>query len=85
MSQAQAADWLRPGQRRLALAFDRGHLPTGYGAPFELRFLELKDQTRMGTLDTRELAVRERGTGASSGPVAPVRPVVPARDRQVER
>jgi hypothetical protein len=88
VSQAQAANWLRPGQRSLALAFDRGHVPTGYGAPFELRFLELKDQTRMGTLETRELAVRERGGSAPVGPVgpvAPVRPVVAVQDRQLER
>ena len=79
VSQAQAADWLQPGQRGLSLAFQRGHVPTGYGAPYELRFLELKDQTRMGTLDTRELAVRERGTSPG------VRPVVPVRGRLAER
>lgn len=81
VSQAHAADWLQPGQRSLGLAFDRRHLPSGFGAPFELRFLELKDQTRMGTLDTRELAVRESGTPATGvrpaprplGPAAPVR------------
>ncbi len=88
VSQAQSANWLQPGQRSLALAFNRGHVPMGYGAPFELRFLELKDQTRMGTLDTRELAVRERGASGPVGPVGPVVPVgsvVPARDRQVQR
>jgi hypothetical protein len=82
VSQAQAATWLQPGQRNLSLAFQRGHVPTGYGAPYELRFLELKDQTRMGTLDTRELAVRERG---ASPVVRPVAPVVPVRGRGVER
>lgn len=75
VSQAHAADWLTPGQRRLGLAFNRGHLPAGYGAPFELRFLELKDQTRMGTLDTRELAARETGAAAPN----PGRRPVPSR------
>lgn len=79
VSQAQAADWLRPGQRRLSLAFGRGHVPTGYGAPYELRFLELKDQTRMGTLETRELALRERGVRQ------PARPLLPVRGRSPER
>ena len=82
VSQAQSAAWLAPGQRNLVLAFDRGHLPAGYGAPFELRFLELKDQTRMGTLETRELAVRERGATA---PARPAVPVVPRRGGRPER
>jgi len=75
VSQAHMANWLEPGKRNLALSFGRVNVPMGYGAPYELRFLELKDQTRMGTLDTRELALREgkapRRTVAPS-PVAPV-------------
>ncbi|MCX7033924.1 MAG: DUF4785 family protein [Arenimonas sp.] len=59
VSQAHMANWLEPGKRQLALSFGRVNVPMGYGAPYELRFLELKDQTRMGTLDTRELALRE--------------------------
>lgn len=78
VSQAHMANWLEPGKRNLALSFGRVNVPMGYGAPYELRFLELKDQTRMGTLDTRELALREgtapRRTVAPS-PVAPVRGV----------
>lgn len=58
IAQAQAAAWLEAGARRLALAFDREHVPGSYGAPFEVRFLELKDQTRMGLLETRERAAR---------------------------
>lgn len=86
VSQAHAANWLQPGQRSLGLAFDRSHVPAGYGAPFELRFLELKDQTRMGTLDTRELAARESGTTPGSRPApAPARPVPLPRDRMAER
>ena len=59
VAQAHSADWLEPGRRSLRLAFGPGNLPMGYGAPFELRQLELKDQSRMGTLETRELALRE--------------------------
>lgn len=76
VSQAHMANWLQPGKRQLALSFGRVNVPMGYGAPYELRFLELKDQTRMGTLDTRELALRE-GTAPRRG-VAP-RPVKPVR------
>lgn len=75
VSQAHMANWLQPGKRQLALSFGKVNVPMGYGAPFELRFLELKDQTRMGTLDTRELALRE-GTAPRPSPVAPVRGVV---------
>ena len=75
VSQAHMANWLQPGKRQLALSFGRVNVPMGYGAPFELRFLELKDQTRMGTLDPRELALRE-GTAPRPSPVAPVRGVV---------
>ena len=78
VAQAHAANWFEPGQRGLGLAFGRGNVPTGFGAPFELRFLELKDQTRMGTLETRELALREGGA------VAPVRPD-PVRGRVSQR
>lgn len=86
VSQAHAANWFKAGERNLGLAFNRGHVPAGYGAPFELRFLELKDQTRMGTLDTRELAVRESGTAPRQRPVTgPARPVVAPRNRVAER
>lgn len=59
VAQAHSAAWLEPGQRNLSLPFGPGNLPMGYGAPFELRQLELKDQTRMGTLETRSVALRE--------------------------
>lgn len=59
VAQAHSANWFEPGRGSLDLAFGPANLPMGYGAPFELRQLELKDQTRMGTLETRELAVRE--------------------------
>jgi hypothetical protein len=58
VAQAAAAAWFEPGARRLTLAFDRSHVPLGYGAPYELRALQLKDQARMGVLETRELAAR---------------------------
>lgn len=59
VAQAHSASWFDAGERKLDLAFGPGNLPMGYGAPFELRFLELKDQTRLGTLETREVALRE--------------------------
>jgi hypothetical protein len=58
VAQAASAAWLEPGQRQLVLAFDRTHVPLGYGAPYELRQLTLKDQARMGVLETREFAAR---------------------------
>lgn len=59
VAQAHSANWLESGERKLDLDFGPGNVPMGYGAPFELRLLELKDQTRLGTLETRELALRE--------------------------
>lgn len=58
VSIAHSADWLTPGKSRLTLAFDREHLPAGYGAPFELRDLELNDQSRMAPLERRARAAR---------------------------
>lgn len=60
---AHSADWLEPGKlgrgnSQLLLAFKRGELPTGYGAPFELRDLELNDQSRMAPIERRARAVR---------------------------
>ncbi len=65
---AHSADWLEPGRvepgrarrgaSRLLLAFERGQLPAGYGAPFELRDLELNDQSRMAPIERRARAVR---------------------------
>jgi hypothetical protein len=60
VAQAASAAWLEPGTRTLRLAFDPHHVPLGYGAPYELRGLTLKDQGRMGLLESRELAVRAR-------------------------
>jgi len=58
VSEAHSAAWFDAGARSLGLQFDRTHLPAGYGAPFEVRYLELKDQGRMGALESRELAAR---------------------------
>ncbi|TQD42554.1 DUF4785 family protein [Lysobacter aestuarii] len=58
VSQAHAANWFEAGKRRLTLSFDRSHLPTGYGRPFELRQLELHDQTRMSPIESREYALK---------------------------
>ena len=58
VSEAHAAAWLESGNGSLALAFDRSHVPTGFGAPFEVRQLELNDQTRLAPLERREQALR---------------------------
>ncbi|MGQ4659240.1 DUF4785 domain-containing protein [Lysobacter sp. F6437] len=58
VSIAHSADWLTPGRDRLLLGFDRGNLPAGYGAPFELRDLELNDQSRMAPIERRARAAR---------------------------
>lgn len=57
VSQAHSAAWFDRGAASLRLDFDPAHQPLGYGAPYEVRFLELKDQSRMGQLETRELAL----------------------------
>ena len=49
-----------PAPPDLVLQFERSHLPAGYGAPFEVRQLELNDQSRMAPLESRESAGRAR-------------------------
>jgi len=44
----------------LVLQFDRSHVPAGYGAPYEVRQLELHDQSRMAPLESRETSGRVR-------------------------
>ncbi|TCT24539.1 uncharacterized protein DUF4785 [Thermomonas haemolytica] len=58
VSEAHAAAWMDAGNGTLVLQFQREHLPPGYGAPFELRDLELNDQSRLGKLEARERAAR---------------------------
>ncbi len=58
VAQAAMANWFKQGNGMLSLNFDRSNLPAGYGAPFELKFVELKDQTRMTQLESRESAAR---------------------------
>jgi len=58
VSEAHSAAWFERGQRALTLTFERAHLPAGYGAPFEVRQVQLNDQSRMGQLESRELAAR---------------------------
>lgn len=55
---AHSADWLVPGAASLALDFPRDALPGGYGAPYELRDLELNDQSRLAPLERRRRAAR---------------------------
>ena len=58
VAQAHVAAWFEPGDGLLVLDFDRGHLPAGHGAPFEVRQLELHDQTRMTPLEIRGRGAR---------------------------
>lgn len=58
VAQAATANWFKQGKGNLNLDFNRANLPAGYGAPFELKFVELKDQTRMAQLESREMAAR---------------------------
>lgn len=56
VSEAHSAAWIKRGNGMLVLQFERSHLPAGYGAPFEVRQLELNDQSRMAPLESRERA-----------------------------
>ena len=58
VSQAHSAAWIERGRGTLVLAFAREHLPAGYGAPYEVRQLELNDQARMASLEQRARAIR---------------------------
>ena len=58
VSEAHSAAWFEHGNGALVLTFDRSHVPSGYGAPYEVRDLELNDQTRMAPLESRSRAVR---------------------------
>nr|WP_190285672.1 DUF4785 domain-containing protein [Lysobacter psychrotolerans] len=58
VAQGHSATWMQPGTHTLVLSFDRKHLPTGYGAPFEVRQLELHDQTRIAPLEVRARGLR---------------------------
>lgn len=59
VAQAHSAAWFaRAGSGELPLVFTDVALPRGYGAPFELRDLQLQDQGRMAPIESRALAVR---------------------------
>ncbi len=58
VSQAHSAAWFEPGNGVLTLAFDPAHVPVGYGAPFEVRQLQLQDQSRMAPIEIRDRAAR---------------------------
>lgn len=79
VSAAHGAALLPAGTGTLTLSFDRAHLPAGYGAPFELRELALKDQGRMGDLETRALAYRSEGAARvrSAAPIPGPAPRLP--------
>jgi hypothetical protein len=58
VAQAHSAAWLDGKRGMLVLDFEQAHLPVGYGAPFEVRQLELHDQGRMMPLEVRTRALR---------------------------
>lgn len=58
VSEAHAAAWMNAGNGSLVLQFERAHVPAGYGAPFELRQLELNDQGRMAPIESHARAAR---------------------------
>lgn len=58
VAQAHSAAWFdSAGSGTLSLPFDSVALPKGYGAPFQVRALELRDQTRMAPIESRAVAV----------------------------
>lgn len=59
VAQAHSAAWFgKAGAGSLTLAFAQAALPAGFGAPFELRGLELHDQSRMAPIEQRSRAAR---------------------------
>ncbi len=58
VSQAHSAAWMNPGNGMLVLQFAKAHVPRGYGAPYEVRDLELNDQSRMAPLESRARGAR---------------------------
>ncbi len=58
VAQAHSAAWFdAAGPGELTLPFDSVTLPAGYAAPFQVRELELRDQTRMAPIESRAVAV----------------------------
>lgn len=59
VAQAHSAAWFASaGNGELRLPFASVALPAGYGAPFEVRALELHDQSRMAPVESRAVALR---------------------------
>lgn len=58
VAQAHSAAWFdAPGTAELRLPFASVALPRGYAAPFELRDLQLQDQSRMAPIESRARAL----------------------------
>lgn len=67
IAQAHSAAWLEKNGA-IELGFGKELIPAGYGAPFELRELMLKDQGRLADLERRGVALR-----IDAPAIAPVR------------
>jgi hypothetical protein len=58
VSQGHVANWFERGDGILVLDFEESHVPAGFGAPYEVRHLELHDQTRLVPVETRDRGAR---------------------------
>lgn len=58
VSEAHSAAWMEAGKGMLVLQFAKAQVPRGYGAPYEVRQLELNDQSRMAPLESRARGAR---------------------------
>jgi hypothetical protein len=59
VAQGHSAAWFNAaGAGQLRLSFAGVALPAGYGAPYELREVELHDQSRMAPIERRARALR---------------------------
>lgn len=58
VSEGHVANWFERGDGILVLDFEEGHVPAGFGAPYEVRHLELHDQTRLVPVETRDRGAR---------------------------
>lgn len=75
---SSSAQWLNRGNRNMTLKFDPSILSSsGMNAPFEVRHLQLFDQSRMGNLQVMDKAIGI--TGNVRPPVIAPTPTLPTR------
>ena len=55
---SSSAQWLEKGNSNMSLTFDKNLIAeSSLTAPYEIRFLQLSDQSRMGNLEIKSQAV----------------------------